>query len=67
MEKLNTQKVIEFAKKKGRFTTAQVASKFKATKMQAAACIAIMRIKEVVQRDTPGKTRSGSSRWIFTG
>lgn len=67
MRRLNTEKVIAFARKKKAFTTDEVARRFKGTRMQAAACIAIMKIKGIVERSNPSKTPQGVSRWNFTG
>ena len=62
---METDKVITFAKKRKQFSTQQVASHFKIRKRQAAACIAIMRIKGLVERGYPPETLSGSSRWVY--
>lgn len=66
-KRLDSTKVLEWAKKKKSFTTAQVQDTFKVTKMQAAAGIAILRIKEVVEPASPPKTDTGVSRWVYTG
>ena len=66
MQSLNTELVIRYVKRRRSFTTDEVAARFKATRGQAAATIAIMRIKSLVVRAIP-KTRSGSSHWMFAG
>lgn len=65
--RLDSSKVAEFARKAKRFTTDSVATRFRVGKQQAAAAIAILRIKEVVQPDTPAKDPHGSSRWAWSG
>lgn len=66
-KRLDTTKVIEYVKKKKRFTTMDIARQFKVSKMQGAAAVSIMRIKEIVEADTPAKTEDGVSRWVYTG
>lgn len=66
-KRLDSSKVLEWAKKKKTFTTSDVQTIFKVTKMQAAAGIAILRIKEVVEPASPAKTDTGVSRWVYTG
>lgn len=67
--KLDTTKVIAYLQKckSKRFTTMSLANKFKVTKQQAAAGVAILRIKDIVEPDVPAKTKDGVSRWVFTG
>lgn len=65
--KLDSSKVLQFAQKEKRFTTADVVKRFRTSPGQAAAAIAILRIKEVLERDQPGKDDDGHSRWVFTG
>lgn len=64
--RLDTARVIEYVRRRRSFTTDEVAEKFKVRRGQAAAAIAIMRIKEVVERAEP-RSRNGSSHWVFTG
>jgi hypothetical protein len=64
-DSFNSDVVLTFAQKAKRFTTQGVAGRFKVPKQRAAACIAILRIKEVVESD--GKTRDGDSKWVYCG
>ncbi len=64
---LDSNKVLEFARKTRSFTTDGVARRFGVRRQQAAASIAILRIKEVVKPDDPAKDTNGSSRWVWTG
>jgi len=65
-QRLDTGLVIDYVKVRKTFTTDEVAMHFKASRGQAAATIAIMRIKEVVKPAVP-KTKNGSSHWTFMG
>ncbi len=64
--RLDSMKVLEYVTKKARaFTTAEVAQHFKKREQQAAAAIAILRIKEKVVPADPPKTADGVSRWVL--
>lgn len=67
MERLDSSRVLTYARKKKRFSTMDVANKFKVKKLQASAAIAILRIKEVIVRDDPSKDADGVSLWVWTG
>lgn len=60
--KLDTNLVIQYVRRRKSFTTDEVAERFEATRGQAAATIAIMRIKTMVERAEP-RVRNGSSHW----
>ncbi len=64
---LDSSKVLEHVKKVKKVTTQTVADKFKVKFQQAAAAIAILRIKEVIKPDSPSKDSNGISRWIWCG
>jgi hypothetical protein len=68
-ERLDSSKVLEWAQRRKRFSTAQVAKTFAVRPNQASAAIAILRIKQVVERDESAGKQSNdkSSRWVFTG
>jgi len=56
-----------FIEKKGSFTTIQLATQFRASKMQAAGVIAnLVRLGELEAND-PAKEPDGTSRWILRG
>jgi hypothetical protein len=65
--RLDSQKVLAHFQKRGTLTTQQVATYHKVTPQQAAAGIAILRIKDVVEPADPPKTKDGVSRWTYTG
>jgi hypothetical protein len=65
-QRLDTNQVITYVKNRKSFTTDEVATYFDVSRGQAAASIAIMRIKNVVERAVP-KTKRGSSHWTFSG
>lgn len=65
--RLDSSLVADFAKKSKTFTTDGVATKFKVGRQQAAAAIAILRIKETVEPGKPAKDEKGSSRWTWVG
>lgn len=67
MSRLDSKLVLKHIKKHKHFTTDQIAEYFKKTRLQAAAAIAILRIKEVVEPDDPAKDADGSSRWVYIG
>jgi len=66
-ERLDSRKVQAWAEKRKAavFTTAQVADKFKVTFRQAAAGVAILRLREVLDPAQPPKTKDGISRWTL--
>lgn len=71
--KVKAPEVLEWVKKRGIFSTQQVADHFGIRLMQAAACIAILRIpsqfgKEVVRSmPKPERSEDQSSRWQYCG
>ena len=66
--RLESKKVAALFKKRGSvLTTEQIANHFKVKIQKAAASIAILRIKEVVEPASPPKTDTGVSRWVYTG
>jgi hypothetical protein len=62
-KRLDSDKVLEFAKEKTNFSTDQVARKFKVPRQQAAAAIAILRLKSLLERGEPKTAADGSSAW----
>lgn len=66
-KRLDSSKVAVFAKRVKTFTTDRVASQFKVGRQQAAAAIAILRIKDQVQPAAGAKDPSGSSHWTWSG
>lgn len=67
MKKLDANEVAKYAKAKKKFSTLDVVKHFKVRKMQAAAGIAILRIKEVVNPGNPAKDSAGVSQWVWVG
>ncbi len=66
--KADSLDVLEWVKKRGVFSTQQVADHFGIRLMQAAANIAILRIKEVVKSmPKPERSEDQSSRWQYCG
>jgi hypothetical protein len=63
--RLDSDKVLSFAKTKKRFSTDDVARKFSVGRQQAAAAIAILRLKSLLNKDPQGAGPDGSSRWIL--
>lgn len=61
---LDTKLVIKYVRRRKSFTTDDVARRFRVSRGQAAASVAIMRIKDVVERAHPARRR-GSSHWAF--
>jgi hypothetical protein len=68
-KRLDSSKVLEYVKKHKNFSTAEIAKVFRAKHLQAAAAIAILRIKEVVDHGPKASSSSSdqSSRWVYTG
>lgn len=66
-QRLDSSKVAEYAKKSKIFTTDGVATHFRVGRQQAAAAIAILRIKETVHPGKPAKDPNGTSRWTWVG
>lgn len=66
MERLSSALVEQYACARRTFTTKEVARKFRVRNQQAAAAIAILRIKEVVEPADPPKVK-GSSSWCWVG
>jgi hypothetical protein len=62
MARLDSEKVYKFIGGKVR-TTAEIAAHFKVGLRQAAAAVAILRIKETVEPASPPKDSEGVSRW----
>lgn len=69
MSKLDSNEVLKYARRRKTFSTQQVADHFGVSKQQAAAGIAILRIKEVLERAEMAGVSNGdnSSRWTYTG
>jgi hypothetical protein len=66
--KADSLDVLEWTKKRGVFSTRDVADHFKIRLMQAASNIAILRIKEVVMPvPKPERSKDQSSRWQYCG
>ena len=67
MQTCNADILIQFARKKKIFSTQNVMDYFKIKKQNAAACIAICRIKGVLERGKKpaNSDKDQSSRWIF--
>jgi hypothetical protein len=66
--KADSLEVLDWIKKRGTFSTKQVADHFGIRLMQAAANIAILRIKEVVKpMPKPERSEDHSSRWVYCG
>ncbi len=65
--RLDSNKVATYCKRRGTFTTDDVAKWFKVTRQHAAAPIAILRIKDWVRPADPHKTAEGVSRWDWVG
>jgi len=62
--RLNADAVLVFLKKRKTVTsTDDIANHFKVGKQQAAASVAILRIKDVVEPATPPKGPDGTSLW----
>ena len=61
-ERLDSAQVFKFIGKSVR-TTQEIADHFEVRGGQAAAAVAILRIKETVVPATPAKDQNGSSRW----
>ena len=68
-ERLDSKRVLEFARKHKKFSTEQVQNAFKVRFLQAVAAINILIIKEVVERgEAPSSgAPDQSSRWVYTG
>lgn len=62
MERLDSSEVFKFIGKSIR-TTQEIAAHFKVRPQQAAAAVAILRIKGTVEPARPAKDDGGSSRW----
>ena len=60
-KRLDSDKVLEFARGKTSFSTDQVARKFGVQRRQAAAAIAILSLKSLVKKE--GTSKDGSSSW----
>ena len=69
MSKLDSNEVLKYARRRKTFSTQQVADHFGVSKQQAAAGIAILRIKEVLDRVEATGVSNGddSSRWAYKG
>jgi hypothetical protein len=66
--KANSLEVLDWVKKRKTFSTQEVADHFGIRLMQAAANIAILRIKEVVESaPKPERSNDKSSRWHYCG
>jgi hypothetical protein len=64
---LDSDKVLEFFKKRRKvLSTQDIATRFKVRPQQAAAAVAILRIKSAVEPAEPSKTLEGVSRWQLT-
>lgn len=61
-KRLDSDRVLAFAKKKRAFSTDDVAREFKVGRPQAAAAIAILRLKSALKKD--GTAKDGSSAWV---
>jgi hypothetical protein len=65
---LDSNEVLKFAQRRKKFSTKQVADHFQVGFQQAAAGIAILRIKEVLERGPASTSKSDrSSRWVYVG
>lgn len=62
-KRLDSDKVLEFAKTKDTFSTDDVARRFRVPRKQAAAAIAILRLKSLLDRGEPRTAKDGSSAW----
>lgn len=65
MERLNSDLVFSYAKKAKTFSTRDVAVKFKASFMQAAAAIAVLRGRNKIYPGNPSKDLDGISLWTI--
>lgn len=63
--KVKAEQVAEYAKRRKRFSTGDVVEQFGVTPGSAAALVAILRIKEVIEPD--GKANDNTSRWRHVG
>jgi len=68
-DRLDANRVLEFAKKHKKFSTEQLAKALGVRPQQAAAGIAICRIKEKLDHGQvpPSSNPDQSSRWLYTG
>lgn len=66
--RLSTERVIEYVRTlRGRpFTTDELARRFRVRRGQAAAAVAVLRMKHVVEPALP-RARYETSHWFFTG